>query len=267
MEALKNVNISNLLIKSAKDGKPLEGKVAIVTGAARNMGRSTAITLASLGARILVHYHSDGSLQEAQDTVNVIKEANGEAITMQADLKDIKQIKTLFSEAKSRFGRVDIVVNTAGIMLKKPFTDVKEEEYDQMFEVHAKASFFLLQEAARNLADNGRIINISTSLTAATTPFYAVYAGAKAATEQFTKTLAKEVGNRGITVNTIAPGPLNTSFFYPVEDDQTIEYLKHMSVQNRLGETDEITPVITFLASPDAGWITAQTIRVNGGML
>ena len=267
MEALESAKISNLLIESAKEGKPLKGKVAIVTGASRNIGKSIAITLGELGANVLVHYHSDSSLTEAQDTVAEIKKANGKGIVHQADLRDITQIKALFSEVKSRFGKVDIVINTAGTMLKKPFIEVNEDEYDQMFNVHTKATFFLLQAAAKHLEDNGRVINVSTTLTSATTGFYAVYAGAKAATEQFTKMLAKEVGSRGITVNAIAPGPLNTSFFYPVENDQSIGFLRHMSVQNRLGEIDEIIPVITFLASPDSGWITAQTIRVNGGMI
>ncbi|WP_299249027.1 SDR family oxidoreductase [uncultured Aquimarina sp.] len=244
----------------------LKGKVAIVTGASKNLGAETATYLGSAGANVIVHYFSDGSKSEALQIVEKIKASGNNAKLVQADLRQVSEIKRLFDEAESTFGKVDILVNTAGTMLKKPAAEVLEDEYDQMFNIHTKSAFFLLSEAAKRVKDGGRIVNISTTLTSVTTGLYSVYAGAKAASEQFVKMIAKEIGSRGVTVNSIAPGPLNTSFFYPVENEHSIDYLKHMSVQNRLGEISDVLPMVKFLTSPEAGWVTAQSIRVNGGM-
>ncbi len=244
----------------------LKGKVAIVTGASKNLGAETAAYLGSVGANVIVHHFSDSSKKEALAIVEKIKAWGNDAKLVQADLRKVSEIKRLFDEAESVFGKVDILVNTAGTMLKKPAAEVLEDEYDQMFNIHTKTAFFLLSEASKRIKDGGRIVNISTTLTSVTTGLYSVYAGAKAASEQFVKMIAKEIGSRGVTVNSIAPGPLNTSFFYPVENEHSIEYLKHMSVQNRLGEISDVLPMVKFLTSPDAGWVTAQSIRVNGGM-
>lgn len=244
----------------------LEGKVAIVTGASKNLGAETASYLGSVGADVIVHYFSDSSKADAEQVAEKITSFGNRAELVQADLRKISEIKRLFDVTENTFGKVDILVNTAGTMLKKPAAEVTEEEYDQMFNIHTKSAFFLLSEAAKRVKDGGRIVNISTTLTSVTTGFYSVYAGAKAASEQFVKMVAKEIGSRGITVNSIAPGPLNTSFFYPVENDHSIDFLKHMSVQNRLGELSDVLPAIQFLTSPEAGWVTAQSIRVNGGM-
>ncbi|WP_046756006.1 SDR family oxidoreductase [Kordia jejudonensis] len=244
----------------------LKGKVAIVTGASKNLGAETAIYLGSIGANVIVHHFSDNSKQDTLQIVEKIKASGSKAKLVQADLRKVSEIKRLFDEAENTFGKADILVNTAGTMLKKPAAEVLEEEYDQMFNIHTKTAFFLLSEAAKRINDGGRIVNISTTLTSVTTGLYSVYAGAKAASEQFVKMIAKEIGSRGITVNSIAPGPLNTSFFYPVENEHSIDYLKHMSVQNRLGEISDVLPMVKFLTSPEAGWVTAQSIRVNGGM-
>ena len=244
----------------------LKGKVAIVTGGSKNLGAETAMYLGRNGANVIVHYFSDGSAEDALKVEEKIKASGNNAKTVQADLRKVSEIKRLFTVAEDSFGKVDIIVNTAGTMLKKPAAEVSEEEFDQMFNIHTKSSFFLLSEASKRVNDSGRIVNISTTLTSVTTGLYSVYAGAKAASEQFVKMIAKEVGSRNITINSIAPGPLNTSFFYPVENEHSIDYLKHMSVQNRLGELSDILPVIQFLTSPEAGWVTAQSIRVNGGM-
>jgi NAD(P)-dependent dehydrogenase (short-subunit alcohol dehydrogenase family) len=200
--------------------------VAVVTGASRNMGRLVAEALGARGASVVVHYHADASQAGADAAAATVRAGGAEAVARQADLTRAADAERLFQGAVDDFGRLDIVVNTAGTMLKKPLAEVTEAEYDRMFGTHTKAAFFTLREAARRIADGGRIVNISTTLTAVTTGFYSVYAGAKAATEQFTKMLAKEVGHRGITVNTVAPGPLNTSFFYPVESPESVEFLQ-----------------------------------------
>lgn len=244
----------------------LKGKTAIITGASKNLGGGSAKLLGSMGANVVVHYHNSTSKKEAEEVAASIRERGSGCSLFQADLTDIKNSTKLFDHAVETFGRADFLVNTAGVMLKKPAIEVTEEEFDRMFNIHAKAAFFLFREAAKRLENDGRIINISSSTTVATmTGFYHVYAGAKAASEQFTKMIAREVGNRGITVNSILPGALNTSFFYPVEDENSISWCKSMGIANRLGEVEDVVPLVGFLAQPESGWITAQSIRVNGG--
>jgi NAD(P)-dependent dehydrogenase (short-subunit alcohol dehydrogenase family) len=222
--------------------------------------------LATEGASIVVHYNDPNKKSEADDTTAMVRKSGAKAIVEQADLTKTSEIKKLFAQTMKEFNQLDILINTAGAVLKKPFVEITEEEYDRMFAINAKAAFFCMQEAAKRMADNGRIINMETSLVGATTPYYSAYAGSKAPLEDFTRALAKEIGNRGITVNNIAPGPLNTSFFYPAETSESTEF-KNQSVKGRLGEITDIVPLAKFLVSPEAGWVTAQTIFINGGFL
>ena len=206
---------------SVHSTKPLSEKVAIVTGASHNLGRAFAEMLGTEGASVVVHYNNPNKKSEADDTASKIQENGSKAIVEQANLTKTGEIRNLFDRTMKEFNRLDIMINTAGAVLKKPFVDITEEEYDRMFAVNAKAAFFCMQEAAKRMADNGRIINMETSLVGATTPYYSAYAGSKAPLEDFTRALSKEIGNRGITVNNIAPGPLNTSFFYPAETQES----------------------------------------------
>lgn len=175
-------------------------------------------------------------------------------------------VARLFDRTIKELGRVDILVNNAGLVVKKPLAETTDEDFDRAFTVNTKAKFLTMREAAKRISDDGRIVNIITSIVAFTIPFYSVYAGSKGAVEHFTKALAKEIGDRGITVNCVAPGPLNTSFYYPVENEQSIAGAKGRSVGNRLGEIDDVAPLVAFLCTPEGRWITAQTVRVNGGM-
>ncbi|MFA6009856.1 MAG: SDR family oxidoreductase [Desulfobacteraceae bacterium] len=245
----------------------LKEKVAVITGASRNMGRAFAESLGSEGAAVAVHYHSTSAKVEAEETASAVNSAGGKAFIIQADLTKVNEIETLFDQVTERFGRLDILINNAGMVIKKPFLAISEDDYDKIFAINSKAAFFCMREAAARMEENGRIINIGTSLLGATTGYYSIYAGSKAPLEDFTRALAKEVGARGITVNTIAPGPLNTSFFYPAETPEAIEWLKHQSINGQLGEVKDIAPLVKFLASPEARWITAQTIFINGGFL
>jgi NAD(P)-dependent dehydrogenase (short-subunit alcohol dehydrogenase family) len=247
--------------------KSLDGKVAIVTGASRNLGRAFTEMLATDRASIVVHYNNPNKKSEADDTAAKVRESGAKAIVEQADLTKTAEIKRLFDRTMKEFNQLDILINTAGMVLKKPLVDITEEEYDRLFAINAKAAFFCMQEAARRMADNGRIINLETSLVGATTPYYSAYAGSKAPLEDFTRALAKEIGNRGITVNNIAPGPLNTSFFYPAETQESTEYFKQQSINGQLGEVRDIVPLVQFLVSPESRWVTAQTIFINGGFL
>ncbi|MPY87509.1 MAG: SDR family oxidoreductase [Luteitalea sp.] len=248
--------------------KELEGKVAVVTGATRNQGRAYAGMLAANGcAGVVVHHRGQNSRAEAEETAKAVRAQGAEPLVVDGDLTNVSDVRRMFAESDKRFGRLDILINNAGVVIKKPFTDITEEDYDRAFGINAKAAFFCMQEAARRISDGGRIINIGTTLLGATTGYYSIYAGSKAPLEDFSRALAKEIGHRGVTVNTVAPGPLNTSFFYPAETPDSIEFLKHMSPQNRLGEVAEIVPLIEFLVSPRGGWVTAQTLFINGGFI
>jgi len=251
----------------AANDKELRGKVAIVTGSARNMGRAFAEALARKGADVTIHYHSAGSKGDAEDAAAHIKSLGVRAIVVEGSLQNVSDIKRLFEETLKAFGRIDIVVNNAGVIIKKPIVDVTEEDFDLSFGVNAKAAFFTMQEAARHIQDNGRIINIGTTLLGATTGMYGVYAGSKAPLEDFTRALAKEIGGRGVTVNVIAPGPIDTPFFHAQETPQSVAYASGASAARRLGRVDDIVPLVEFLASPGSQWITAQTIFINGGYL
>ncbi|WP_137939497.1 SDR family oxidoreductase [Chitinivorax sp. B] len=244
-----------------------KGKVALVVGASRNMGRAFAEMLGQEGAAVAVHYHSPSSQTGAEETAAAIRTAGSDAALFQADVTKVAEVRQLFDAVEARFGHLDILINTAGQVLKKAYVEINEVEYDQIFNLNTKAAFFCMQEAAKRLRDNGRILNLGTTLLGATTGYYAAYAGSKAPLEAFTRALAKEIGHRGITVNTMCPGPMNTSFFYPAETPESVAYLKAASVTGQLGEVKDLVPLAKLLVSPEGHWITAQSIFINGGFL
>jgi NAD(P)-dependent dehydrogenase (short-subunit alcohol dehydrogenase family) len=247
--------------------RELAGKVAVVTGSARNMGRAFAEAFAHRGADVVVHHHGATSRADAERTAELVRGHGVRALVVAGDLADTAVVRRLFDETFAAFGRVDIVVNNAGMIVKKPFVEITEDDFDRSFGINAKAAFFTMQEAARRIADDGRIINIGTTLLAASTPFYSVYAGSKAPLEDFTRALAKEIGKRGVTVNVVAPGPIDTEFYHAQESPQAVAYATNASVAGRLGRVDDIVPVVEFLASPRSQWVTGQTLFVNGGYL
>lgn len=250
-----------------KQQRELQGKVAIVTGARDNLGRAFAVALARNGADVVVHYHRAESRADAEQTAALVREHGVKALLVDGDLTKVTEVRKLYDTTIRELGRVDIVVNSAGYIRKKPFVEITEEDFDRSIAINAKAVFFSMQEAAKRLADNGRIINIGTSLLGATTGFYGVYAGSKAPLEHFTRALAREIGHRGITVNTVAPGAVDTPFFHGQETPQSVEYVKKAHVSGRLATPDDIVGTIEFLASPRAQWISAQTIFVNNAYL
>lgn len=247
--------------------RDLEGKVALITGSARNMGRAFAQALAARGADVVVHHRSDDSRADAEETARLVQHEGRRALIVEGDLSQPSAVAAVFASAKQTFGRIDIVINNAGVVIKKSFTDITEDDFDRAFGINAKAAFFTMQEAAKHIEDHGRIINMGTTLLGATTGMYSVYAGSKAPLEDFTRALAKEIGGRGVTVNVVAPGPIDTPFFHGQENEQSTAYLRNMSVAGRLGEVDDIVPVIDFLVSERAKWVTAQTLFINGGFL
>jgi NAD(P)-dependent dehydrogenase (short-subunit alcohol dehydrogenase family) len=247
--------------------RELAGKVAIVTGARNNLGRAFAVALARNGAHVLVHYHRAETRDQAEETARQVRAHGGKAVLMDGDLSVVANIRRMYDVATAQLGRVDIVVNNAGYIRKAPLAEITEAEFDRSVGINTKGLFFSMQEAARRIADNGRIINIATSLLGATTGLYSAYAGTKAPVEAFTRALAKEIGKRGVTVNAVAPGAVDTPFFHSQESPQVVEYVKQAHVSGRLATVDDIVGIVEFLASPRSQWISAQTIFVNNAYL
>ena len=245
----------------------LAGKVAIVTGARANLGRAFAEVLAKHGADVVVHYHRESTLNQAEETAKLVEAQGTRAALAQGDLGQVETVKRMFNTAFENFGRMDILINNAGAIVKKPIAEVTDEELDRMININTRGTFLCMREAARRISDNGRIINIGTSLLAGMAPNYSAYAGTKATMEEVTRMGAKELGKRGITVNTISPGPIDTPFFHSQETPETTKFASNLAVAGRLGMIDDIVPLVEFLALPGSQWITGQTIWINGGYL
>jgi NAD(P)-dependent dehydrogenase (short-subunit alcohol dehydrogenase family) len=216
------------------------------------------------GADVAVHYNSEASRPEAEKTLAAVEEAGRRGVLLTGDLTVPDNVRALFADAEAALGHIDIAVNTVGKVLRKPIVDTTEDEYDDMFDVNAKAAYFFLREAGRHVTDGGRIITVVTALLAAFTDGYSTYAGGKAPVEHFTRAAAKEFGARGISVNNVAPGPMDTPFFYGQETPERVEFHKSQGLGGRLTEIGDIAPLILFLAT-DGGWITGQTVFANGG--
>ncbi|MGL4610531.1 MAG: SDR family oxidoreductase [Trueperaceae bacterium] len=253
--------------QAATEEKPLAGKVAIVTGARNNFGRAFSIALAQLGANVLVHYHREETLSEAQETASLVEAEGVKAALAVGDLGQAQNVTAMFDTAAQEFGRIDILVSNAGAIVKRPIAEITDEEFERLMNVNTRANFLCIREAARRLEDNGRIIFTGTSLLAGAAPGYAAYAGTKAPVEEFTRMVTREIGSRGITVNTVNPGPFNTPFFHSAETPESTEFASNLSVAGRLGEIPDLVPLVAFLASPAAQWITGQSIWINGGYL
>lgn len=248
----------------------IRGKTVLIAGGAKNLGGLLARDLAGQGAKaVAIHYNSAATRDAADETVAAIRAAGAQAVAFQADLTTAGAVETLFADTIAAVGNPDIAINTVGKVLKKPFVEISEADYDAMTAVNSKSAFFFLKEAGRHLNDNGKIVTLVTSLLGAYTPFYAAYAGTKAPVEHFTRAASKEYGARGISVTAIGPGPMDTPFFYPAEAADAQAYHKTaaaLSAFTKTGLTDivDIVPFIRFLVS-DGWWMTGQTILVNGG--
>lgn len=243
----------------------LKHKTAIVTGASRGIGKEIALKFGSLGASVAVNYlHRK---QEAEQICAQITDMGGNAIPVQADMRDVAAIELMVDMTINTFGSLDILVNNAGIMICKPIQDLTEQEFDTLFTSNVKGVFFACQQAAKKMADGGTIINISSSATKLMMPTYGAYAATKGAVEQITKILAKELGPRQIQVNAISPGPVDTELFRQGKSDELINSLADMAALGRIGTPQDIANAAALLASDDAGWITGQNICVNGGFV
>jgi 3-oxoacyl-[acyl-carrier protein] reductase len=241
----------------------LKGKVAIVTGASRGIGRAIAQRLAKDGAIVIVNYA--GSEQQAREVVVDIEGTGAQAIAVRADVSKVSDVVRLFDATFERFGRLNILVNNAGVIVYKLLADMTEEEFDRIFAVNVKGTFFTCQQAAKRMADGGRIINLSSSATAMMLPKYTAYVATKGAVEQLTHILAKELGHRKITVNGVSPGPTDTELFSEGKTEEEKQRLIQLTALGRLGQPQDIADVVAMLCSDDAHWITGQNVRANGG--
>lgn len=242
----------------------LNNKTVLITGGAKNLGGLISRKLAELGANIVIHYNSDSASNDAEQTLKDVEALGSKAILIQSDLTDISNIEALFLEAKEAFGGVDIAINTVGKVLKKPLIETTEQEFDQMSDINSKIAYFFIQSAGKHLNNNGKICTIVTSLLAAYTGLYSTYEGLKAPVEHYTRAASKEFGERGISVTAVAPGPMDTPFFYGQEAPEAVAYHKSASALGGLTKIEDIEPLVRFLVT-EGWWITGQTIFANGG--
>lgn len=242
----------------------VKGKVVLIAGGAKNLGGLLSRDFAAKGAKLVIHYNSENTKKDAEKTLAAVEALGTEALLVQADLTKIEHITKLFDAAIDRFGGVDIAINTVGKVLKKPIVDTTVEEYDSMSDINSKVAYFFIQEAGKKLNANGKICTIVTSLLAAYTGLYSTYEGLKAPVEHFTRAASKEFGERGISVTAVAPGPMDTPFFYGQESADAVAYHKSASALGGLTDIKDIAPLVEFLVT-DGWWITGQTIFANGG--
>jgi 3-oxoacyl-[acyl-carrier protein] reductase len=244
------------------------GRTAIVTGAARGLGRAIAVRLGSLGANVVVNYaHGQAA---AEETVSEIQRVGGEAVAVRADVARVADLRGLFTETERAFGRPDIVVVNAGLEhTGLAVADFTEEQYDQLFAVNTKGAFFTLQMAARTVADNGRILYISSSTTGYPMPGYSVHGGSKIAPEYLVEVLAREAGARGITVNTIRPTATEGAGLHTtVASDAPIRrFVATFNPMGRMGTPEDVANVVELFVSDLASFVSGQTLLVAGGAL
>jgi 3-oxoacyl-[acyl-carrier protein] reductase len=203
----------------------------------------------------------------ADQVCKAISEAGGKCLAVQADVSDPAAVRKLLETACEQFGHLDILINNAGILVFKEIADIQNDEFDRIVDTNFKSVFYTLREAATRLSDHGRVVNISSTVTRLMLPKYGAYAATKAAVEQLTRIFAREMGKRGITANTVSPGPVDTELFRTGKTAADIERMAAMAALGRIGEVDDIAQVVLFLVSDAAHWVTGQNIAVNGGII
>ncbi|AWM41634.1 3-oxoacyl-[acyl-carrier-protein] reductase FabG [Gemmata obscuriglobus] len=238
---------------------------AIVTGASRGIGKAIALRLAADGFAVTVNYA--GSRAAAEAVAAQITAAGGRAIAVGADVSKTDEVARLFDESVRAWGRVDALVNNAGALLTKPVAEITDEEFDRLFAVNVRGTFLCCRQAARRMADGGRIVNLSSSTTAMMLPGYAAYCATKGAVEQLSHVLAKELGPRGITVNVVSPGPTDTELFGQGKTEEQKQFYARMAALGRLGTPEDIAGVVAALVGPDGRWVSGQNVRANGGLI
>ncbi|KAF3332468.1 short-chain type dehydrogenase/reductase-like protein [Carex littledalei] len=245
---------------------PLSGRTAIVTGASSGIGRAIASHLSSLGADVIIGYSSNPAPAEALAS----ELTTSRAVPVKSDVSDPAAVQSLFDTAESAFGRpASILVASAGVLDAKypTLADTSVEDWDKTFAVNTRGAFLCCREATKRLVrgGGGRIIVMSSSLVATFQPGYAAYTASKAAVEAMVKIIAKELKGTAITANCVAPGPVATDMFFAGKSEEVVKRSVEMNPMGRIGETDDIVPIVGFLCTDAAGWVNGQVIRVNGG--
>src|SRR5437867_991165 len=240
-----------------------QAKVAVVTGASGGIGRAVALRLARDGFRVALNYA--GNAENAEAAVAAVKAADGHAFAVQGDVADAAAVERLFQETLGAFGRIDVVVNSAGIMPMGPIAEGSLEAFDRVIATNLRGSFIVMGQAAKHVAKGGRIIAFSSSVIAKSLPGYGPYIASKAGVEGLVPVLANELRGREITVNAVAPGPVATELFLKGKTEAQIEQFRRLPPLERLGRPEDIADVISFLAGPAGGWVNAQVLRANGG--
>lgn len=243
----------------------LRDKTALVTGGSRGIGRAIVERLAADGAAVVFSYLINA--EAAAEIVAGIAAAGGTAHAIQADLGDAAAAVRLYREAEDLIGPLDILVNNAGAVAGDPIADTSDEVFDATFAVNVRSPFILIREAAKRLRDGGRVINISTLNTVMVGPRMAPYASSKAALELLGRVAAYELGERGITVNSVLPGATDTELFRDNNPEESRKALLSLTALGRIGEPADIADVVAFLAGDDGRWVTGQSMRVAGGLL
>ena len=242
---------------------PSPNRVAIVTGASGGIGRAVAERLARDGMTVVVHY--SGNRAKAEEVVDAVRAAGSTATAVRADVGGEAEVASLFDETERAHGGVDVVVNTAGIMLLAPLAEMPLEDIDRMHRTNVRGTFVVSQQAARRLRRGGALINVSSSVVKLSLPTYAAYAATKGAVDALTPILAKELRGRDVTVNAVAPGPTATPLFLDGKDEETVGRLAAMSPLERLGAPEDTAEVVAFLAGPGR-WVNGQVVYANGGV-
>ena len=234
--------------------RDLEGKVALVVGGSRNQGAEIALHLAERGATTVISYK--GNEAAAEETLRELEKRGVTAEAVRSDATSSADVDALFEGVVERHGRLDIVVHTPGAVLKKPLAEFTDEDFDHLINLNTRSAFNTMRATARTIVDGGRYVVLSTTLTSIMTGPYGLYSGSKAAVERMVLALAKELGPRGITVNAVAPGPIDDDFYRNAETEDAITAATHHSPQGRLGRPDDIAPVVGWLVSEQARWVS-----------
>jgi 3-oxoacyl-[acyl-carrier protein] reductase len=246
--------------------KTLKNKTALITGSARGLGKAIAERYAALGANIIINYSRDKA--SAEEVVSNIQAMGARVIAIQADVSKVTEIERLFKEGKEAFGKIDIVVANAGVeMVETPVTDFTEEQFDKLFAINTKGSYFTMQMAAKTVEDHGRIIYIASSTTAFPIPGMAVYGGSKTTPRYMVDVLSKEIGHRGVTVNSIIPYAVDHSgiFVDPDSYPELRQSLLDSCPMGRMAEVEDVANIAEFFASDLSSFVNGQHLLVNGG--
>ena len=245
----------------------LNNQVAVVTGASKGIGAGIAKALAAEGASVVVNYAS--SKEDADRVVSEIAKAGGKALAVQGDVSKATDVGRIFAETKKAFGRLDVLVNNAAIYQFAPIEQITEDHFDRQFDINVKGLILATQEAVKHFGPGGgSIVNISSTASIATPPGSSVYSATKAAVDAVTHVLAKELGPKNIRVNAISPGPVETEGLRAagVIGSDLLKDFQARTPLGRIGQPQDIAPIAVFLASPDSGWLTGETLLASGGL-